>query len=359
MSKLTRLAALWVMAMWVGVASGETRHEIRFPDLPGHKTLKCDFHMHTVFSDGLVWPTVRVDEAWREGLDAIAITDHIEYQPHKQDLPASHNRAYELAEPLARQKNILLIRGAEITRDTPPGHFNAIFLTDVDPLDTKDFYQVFEHAAQQKAFVFWNHPYWQGPERGQWGQEQNTLLEKKQLQGIEVCNGPEYEPQAHRWAIEKNLIMVGNSDIHDPSCEENRTPERHRTLTLVFAKEKTLEALREALFTGRTAVWCGNRLIGREEYLRPMFAACVRVAPPHQRRETSVAVEIANHCELDINLERVGGGGPAKITLPAGTTSLTWLDVPADDAAEAPTYKVANFLVGPDEPMLTTLGVEP
>ena len=52
------------------------RTPIRLPDLPGYLTLKCDLHIHTVFSDGLVWPTVRVEEAWREGLDAIAITDH-------------------------------------------------------------------------------------------------------------------------------------------------------------------------------------------------------------------------------------------------------------------------------------------
>ena len=30
---------------------------INIPDIPGHITLKCDFHTHTVFSDGNVWPT--------------------------------------------------------------------------------------------------------------------------------------------------------------------------------------------------------------------------------------------------------------------------------------------------------------
>jgi len=68
-------------------ASAAVRKEIRIPDIAGYRTLKCDFHMHTVFSDGNVWPTVRVDEAWREGLDAIAITDHVEYHPHKEDIP--------------------------------------------------------------------------------------------------------------------------------------------------------------------------------------------------------------------------------------------------------------------------------
>ena len=30
------------------------RTPVRLPDLPGYRTLKCDFHIHTVFSDGLV-----------------------------------------------------------------------------------------------------------------------------------------------------------------------------------------------------------------------------------------------------------------------------------------------------------------
>ena len=48
------------------------RKIVNLPDLPGYVTLKCDFHMHTVFSDGNVWPTVRIDEALHDGLDAIA-----------------------------------------------------------------------------------------------------------------------------------------------------------------------------------------------------------------------------------------------------------------------------------------------
>ncbi len=31
-----------------------------FPNILGYKTLKCDFHQHTVFSDGDVWPSIRV-----------------------------------------------------------------------------------------------------------------------------------------------------------------------------------------------------------------------------------------------------------------------------------------------------------
>ena len=53
------------------------RRMLSVPELPGYVTLKCDFHMHTVFSDGNVWPIYRVGEAWRDGLDVISITDHI------------------------------------------------------------------------------------------------------------------------------------------------------------------------------------------------------------------------------------------------------------------------------------------
>ncbi len=82
------LLSTLVLAFVFHTTQAQTRHEIDIPDLKGYQTLKCDFHIHTVFSDGLVWPTVRVDEAYREGLDAIALTEHIEYRPHQKDIQA-------------------------------------------------------------------------------------------------------------------------------------------------------------------------------------------------------------------------------------------------------------------------------
>ena len=76
--------------------------------MPGYEPfLLCDFHVHTVFSDGNVWPPVRVAETWRQGLDALAITDHIEYRPHKDELTGSHNRPYEIAAALAGDRGRL------------------------------------------------------------------------------------------------------------------------------------------------------------------------------------------------------------------------------------------------------------
>src|SRR5690606_36705934 len=61
------------------------RKILNIPNVNGLQVLKCDFHMHTVFTDGHVWPNVRGQEAWREGLDAISYTEHTAYNPHSKD----------------------------------------------------------------------------------------------------------------------------------------------------------------------------------------------------------------------------------------------------------------------------------
>lgn len=68
------------------VLRNRDRREIRIPNVLGYHVMKCDFHIHTVFSDGSVWPTVRVEEAWSEGLDAISITEHLEYSPKSESV---------------------------------------------------------------------------------------------------------------------------------------------------------------------------------------------------------------------------------------------------------------------------------
>ena len=116
--------------------------KIFFPDIDGYKNLLTDFHQHTVFSDGSVWPTIRVEEAIKDGLDAISLTEHLEYQPYSKDIPnPDRNRAYNIAKSFAENKNksldrkLIVINGQEITRSMPPGHINAIFLNDFSFFD--------------------------------------------------------------------------------------------------------------------------------------------------------------------------------------------------------------------------------
>jgi len=348
MQRRLAVVGMFFVLFQAAALRGQSRHEIRMPDIMGYTTLKCDLHMHTVFSDGLVWPTVRVDEAWSEGLDVISITDHIEYQPHKQDIPTNHNRPYEIARRRARERDILLIRGAEITRDTPPGHFNAIFLKDVDPLDTEDLLDCMAAADKQGAFIWWNHPGWK-PDRKGWLDIHTTLYEKKYMRGIEVVNGRTYDPEAHEWALQKNLTFLGNSDIHAPMTLEQTTPAEHRPMTLVFAKERTIPAVKDALVAGRTAVWHQDQLIGRAKYLDAIFDEATRVRDIQYGPDNVVRFAVENNCDVALDLERLGSIGPRELMIPPHSKALLKIKVPSTEAPTKLSYTARNFVVAPNK----------
>ncbi len=344
----TRFAALLILLLPAATTTAQIRHEIQVPDLPGFHTLVCDFHMHTVFSDGTVWPTVRIDEAWRTGLDAIALSDHIEYQPHAEDIPTNHNRPFELCEQRAKEQGLILIRAAEITRETPPGHFNALFIDDGKPLETVDFLEAIRVANNHGGFVFWNHHDWKGPEAGGWLDIHQQLFDEKLLHGMEVANGGQYFPRAHRWCLDRNLTMLGNSDIHPPDLRTESTSTDHRTCTLVFADGEGAAAVKQALAAGRTAVWFNDKLIGRREWLAPLFDACIELDKPHLRSGDDIWVRVRNRSPFDLKLSRTAGPGPARIELPAGTVNLLKVRMPANGEAVEFAYTVDNFLIEPD-----------
>ena len=337
------------------------RTEPKIPDILGYITMKCDFHIHTVFSDGDVWPPIRPQEAWIEGLDAFSITDHIEYQPHQNDIPTNFNRSYELARRDAEASGLMIIRGAEITRGEPPGHLNTIFLKDPNPLDTEDYNDAVKAAVEQGAFVFWNHPGWKQPGLiPVWYDEQNVFYEKGYLHGIEVVNGRDYYPLAHKWCLEKNLTMLGNSDIHDPvNMVYDFNSGEHRPMTLVLVKEKTEEALKEALFARRTIVYHENTLIGEEKYLKPIFDESVEIDNPDVTIRGRSRVYIQIHNKSDISFELVVDGAVEDITFPGNITLYADKTILFQIRGNTGTlsgrkniripYRVRNLLVEPEE----------
>ncbi len=371
--RLIAIAALCTQAANAHEPVIRARTPVNIPDVPGYVTLKCDFHIHTVFSDGYVWPTVRSEEAWREGLDAIAITDHIEYQPHKADVSTNHNRSYQLARKTGDDLDLLVIKGSEITHKMPPGHINAIFLTNSLPLATTNWQDQTRIAHEQGAFIFWNHPGWDAQLKDGktvWYDEHSWLLEKGFLQGIEVVNGRDYYPEAHRWAIEKKLTMLSNSDIHAPLNLDYHVHEfnDHRPITLVFAKERTREAIKDALVARRTAVYSGEKLIGDEQFLKPIFANAVKFVKPSVKitGKDKYFLQLANTSDITYELERVGDVAdlttPKSLRLASNKTVLFEVKAKANAANGtkqiAATYRVKNLLVGPDEPLKVTLPIE-
>lgn len=323
------------------------RENIMIPEVNGYRVLKCDFHTHTVFSDGHVWPNVRNQEAWEEGLDALAITDHIEYTPHSKDVKVAHNRGYELLKESAARNNLILVKGSEITRNTPPGHFNAIYIDDASGFiaerDSEQDREAVMKAAAQNAFIFWNHPGWQPGIEGsyEWIDLVDDLHRNKALHGIEVINGFGIHLKALDWCIDKGLTVLGSSDIHNLVAHDyDRSKDYvHRTMTLVMAEDRTPEGIREALDAGRTVAWASKYLAGKEENVRALFNACVELQPSHFKEERSNGnnshyYEIRNNSDLYFELELREGNGTNRIVLyprsaqlisaSAGTASLTY-----------------------------------
>jgi 3',5'-nucleoside bisphosphate phosphatase len=279
---------------------------IQFPDIPGFVTLKCDLHMHSVLSDGSVWPNIRVEEALRNGLDAISITDHIEYQHHIADIPhPDRNRSYELARRAAEGTGLMVIPGTEITRSMPPGHFNAIFIKDVNKLNQEDVMEVFREARKQGAFVFWNHPHWtaQRPDGvATLTDMHRELLKEGLFSGIEVYNEDTYSKEAFKLAQEYNLTLLGNSDVHGLVDWSYQVPDGgHRPVTLVFAKEKTPEAMQKALENRQTVVWFDNNLVGNPDFLVPLITESLEVQK--EGRGPVPSVLIHNRSDADFVVE--------------------------------------------------------
>jgi hypothetical protein len=296
--------------------------EIRIPDILGFQTLKCDFHMHTIFSDGVVWPSVRVDEAWKEGLDAIAITDHIEKQPSKKYVTGDHNASYEMAIEHANEKNILLIRAGEVTRDMSPGHLNALFLDDANVLDTKEPIDALIAAKKQGAFIIWNHPGWkaQQPDTCLWMPMHQELFEKGLINGIEVFNEQEFYPIVLDWCINKKITVISNSDIHDVTGYFYDLENGHRPMTLVFAKDRSLKSIQEALVENRTLAYFDDKLAGKAEYLKAIFKSSVTVRSIGRNdRKNRELFEIRNSSAIPFVMETPNGN---PIIIPADASLI-------------------------------------
>ncbi len=304
------------------------REQIIIPNVGAYQVLKCDFHMHTVFSDGQVWPTIRNQEVWEEGLDAYAITDHIEYTPHKEDVIVNHNRGYELVKESAAKNNLILLKGNELTRDTPPGHFNAIYNGDaseyIESRDTALDKEALMKASAQNAFIFWNHPGWKPGIEGsyEWIPFVDYLYQNKTLHGIEVINGFGIHLKALDWCIDKGLTVMGSTDMHSLVAHEYDLSKEyvHRTMTLVLAKERTAESIREALVAGRTVAWASKILAGKEEHVRALFEACVELMPVHYTEEKKNGdkinyYELRNNSDLYFELDLKNGNSTKRVVL--------------------------------------------
>ena len=328
--------------------SGQDR-SIEFPDTENYLTITSDLHTHSVFSDGHVWPNIRVAEAMKDKLDAIAITEHLEYQPHIRYIPnKNRNIAFLEAKKAAEETDLIVIAGSEITREMPPGHLNAVFIKDAntlfnidesllpearkimseavniedlsdEELEVADQYalgnlyspfEALEEAKRQGAFIFWNHPMWGSQANdgvSRLTEMHKQMIAKDLIHGIEVVNTNEYSEEALQIALDNNLAIIGTSDVHELiEWDYDSSKNEHRPVTLILSEERNQNSIKEALLDRRTIVFYKNKLIGKEENLVPLLDSILGFKSQGYRGDTSILrVEISNNSSSDMTLKNL------------------------------------------------------
>lgn len=363
------LLALFLATAAVTPAAAQSR-AIEFPDVGGYRTLAVDLHTHSVFSDGSVWPVIRVQESERDGLALLAVTEHLEHQPRAADIPhPDRNRSFEVAAEYAGAEaaGVIVVNGAEISRSMPPGHVNAVFLRDANALLRADVVEVIQEANRQNAFVFWNHPAWitQRPDGvARLTDMHRRLIADGLLHGIEVANEHTYSAEALQIALDYNLAILGVTDIHGLiDWEYDVHGGGHRTATLVLAEERTAESIKQALHANRTAAWKDHELIGREDVVVPLLEASLKVSGVRYReqRGSVVTVTLSNGSGASFNLLSVGpqrfyDRGAVVNVPPYATVELS---VTGENSVDfALSFAVLNAIVAPETHPTLQLAIE-
>lgn len=171
------------------------------------------------------------------------------------------------------------------------GHNNAVFIADANSILQDKAENAFKEAKKQDAFVFWNHPAWyaQSPKGTPILSDfQKTRITRGELHGIEVINSLDYSEEALTIALEQDLTIMGTSDIHGLIDWDYTEKGNHRPITLVFAKERTPESLKEALFAKRTVAVYNDILVGRQEFLNPLIRASIEILSVNYIPKTEV-----------------------------------------------------------------------
>ena len=306
------------------VHTGRHRQEIILPQVMGYNIYKADLHTHTIYSDGSVTPSWRLREAWFDGLDIIAITDHIEYRRIERNLIkymgeyikeeyrnlakgvntnlqgvaadergilANLNVAHEEALESNEQFGLLVIRGVEITRNE--GHFNAIFTTDNNKIYHPDIKTSIKNAVDQGAFVFQNHPKNNKNTKTSMSPLAEELHNSGLVKGMEIGNGWAFWGRLVPYCIKNNVPMFSNSDGHTTMAERFQPHYNngvYRNMTFILSKKCDEKSIKKAIEEGRTIAYHNNRLVGKEEYLAELFKASVSIEHMCDNKKESIAI---------------------------------------------------------------------
>jgi len=199
------------------------------PASPGREWLACDFHSHTVHSDG----GLTVDElaalAVERGLDVVAVTDH-NTTSHHRFLPDAGAHA-----------GVVLVPGQEVTTDR--GHANVF--GDVSWIDFRRPAREWQAEARQRGGLFSvNHP-WAGD--CAWRQSLDSPADFVEL-WHSTWDRLSSEP-LEGWRTFGQL-PIGGSDFHRPTPSVTLA----EPTTWVESEDRSVDAVLAAMAEGRVAI---------------------------------------------------------------------------------------------------------
>ncbi len=329
-----------------------SRTNFVLPQVDGLNCYTADLHAHTIYSDGELSPEERVKEAWCDGLDILAITDHIEtrrqernmlkflkgYSPDKKGFEPINTRVsrgkhadergivsdLNFSTELARQTaksypELTIIKGAEISREPVHiGHYCALFTTDNNAIYSRDDAEAIRNARAQGAIITHNHPGWERTSCDM------TEFHKKVygeglIDGVEISNGTSFYPEIVGRCIDKKLYMVSATDIH-ASTSYYKKQNFYRNMTLIFAKDKGDKSLRKAFLSQKTLGYSGGYIIGEESLLAKFFQASVKAHYVGAVKK-GIRVSLTNQTSFDYLLKYNG----IEIPVPAFQTIFVTL----------------------------------
>ena len=329
-----------------------SRTNFVLPQVDGLNCYTADLHAHTIYSDGELSPEERVKEAWCDGLDILAITDHIEtrrqernllkflkgYSPDKKGFEPINTRVsrgkhadergivsdLNFSTELARQTaksypELTIIKGAEISREPVHiGHYCALFTTDNNAIYSRDDAEAIRNARAQGAIITHNHPGWERTSCDM------TEFHKKVygeglIDGIEITNGTSFYPEIVGRCIDKKLYMVSATDIHATTSYYNKQ-NFYRNMTLIFAKDKSEKSLKKAFLSQKTLGYSGGYIIGEESLLAKFFQASVKANYVGAAKK-GIKVSLTNQTSFDYLLKYDG----IEIPVPAFQTIFVTL----------------------------------
>lgn len=329
------------------------RASIVLPQVDGLNCYTADLHAHTIYSDGELTPEERVKEAWCDGLDILAITDHIEsrrqernllkflkgYSPDKKGfepinvrvsrgkhadergIVSDLNFSTELArEAVKNYPELTIIKGVEISREpVHKGHFCALFTQDNNTIYSRDDEQAIRNARAQGAIITHNHPGWERT-TCEMSEFQKKIYDAGLVDGVEITNGSSFYPDIVRRCVERKLYMVSATDIHAATSNIYGKHNFYRDMTLIFAKDKSEKSLRKAFLSQKTLGYCGGNIIGEESLLAKFFQASVKADYVGVVKK-GIRVSLTNKTSFAYHLVYDG----IKIDLPAFHTVLVTL----------------------------------